>query len=134
MKHLTIIASGITLISSYSFAMQYKPNFNNNLSNETIRIFDIEGREPCTLGNENPKCSIGPKETKALPITAYPTGTAVVITTRTMAGTSYMLQMKKPLPKNINFTHSTKPNWIDVLYDGKPYASFENKHRDWPGK
>ena len=134
MKHLTIIAGVITSISSYSLAMQYKPNFNNNLSNDTIIIFDIEGREPCIVDITNPLCSIGPKKTKALPITAYQTGTAVVVTTKT-ARTSYMLEMKKPLPNNINFTHSSKkPNWIDVLYDGKHYASFENKHRDWPGK
>ena len=65
MKHLTIIAGVITSISSYSLAMQYKPNFNNNLSNDTIIIFDIEGREPCIVDITNPLCSIGPKKNKS---------------------------------------------------------------------
>jgi hypothetical protein len=130
MKHLTIIAGIITSVTPYSLAMKYHANFNNNLSNETIIIYDT-GNGPCKLQpkNKEPLCSIVPRQTKAIDLSTL----GFVLSTKTMDGTSYMFMMQK-LPKNINFTHSKKTNYIDIVFDSELYGSVENKHRDFPKK
>lgn len=134
MKYLTLIASGITLISSYTFAAEYKVNFNNKYSNETVTIFNLKD-EPCPI-THGPHCEIGPNQLKTLPVDLGTSNTtaAFVMSTVAMKGTLYMVHMKEPLPKNISFTHSYKEghNYINILYDGKIHGSAKNEFRELP--
>ena len=129
MKHLSIIASGITLISSYSFTAEYNATINNNLPKDTIKIFSVKGH-PCTLDNP---CVVPPNTIKKIPVDIYKTQAIMVITTTSMKGADYMIEMPKPLPQNINFTQNYEQghNYLTIFGDGKFIAKMLNEPRNF---
>lgn len=124
MKQLIIAAVIIASISSYSLAMKYTVNINNDLSNETISIYDT-GNGRCAMGRKNREllCSIGPKQQKSINFSTMP----IVFTTKTMK-TLCLLQMKEA-PKSINFTYHYRngEDCIDIFCDNKFNGWVENK-------
>lgn len=132
MKHLIIIASGIALISSYSFAAEHNATMHSNLANDTIKIFSTKGR-PCEA---NKPCLLHPQETKTIPIDIAESQASMGLTTTSMQETIYTINLKRPLPKNIDFTltRTQGHNYLIMLGDGKIIAKMKNEPQHLPKK